>query len=491
MEYSVAPLVEDGDRAVSPSRFHREAASLAEALERELRGEALPVITPMGKSVEQLVAVAACLSTPGFIVPFDPRDPAEYARSLAAAWPRAVVVARDRRGLAPFCGLPGYATMTYRFGDFSDGAMADGGNRASRRGFDPRDPGANPHALAYAIMTSGSTGTPKAVPITRSSLASFARWVESLPPRRERERIAAMSPPTFDLSVWDWTRMLVHGSTLVLVPDALAAMPVDLTSFLRERRITSLCWVPSVLAKLRAAGAPERGSLPELDDVGFIGEAMPPSLLEYLESRLPDARFTHYYGPAEATVMASFWPCDRSFRDIPALPLGEPRPGVSFAVIAADGSFLTGEGRGELAISGECLTPGYVTRRDQSPAVDPFFLREGARWYRTGDVVDRIGGELYFVGRGDGQFKRRGMRLELGEVEAAIASCPGVAAAMARWDPSTATLAAHWAGDAKADPRGWLASRFPKRLMPDEWTRHDDLPIGPHGKFDRTGWFQA
>ena len=86
---------------------------------------------------------------------------------------------------------------------------------------------------------------------------------------------------------------------------------------------------------------------------------------------------------------------------------------------------------GELWIGGGSLADGYLGDPGKTAAS---FVEDGGRWYRTGDMGRYWpGAVLEFLGRKDSQqqVKIRGHRVELGEVEAAVAGCPGVKGAVA------------------------------------------------------------
>ena len=114
----------------------------------------------------------------------------------------------------------------------------------------------------------------------------------------------------------------------------------------------------------------------------------------------------------------------------------------------------------------------------------------GKRWFRTEDLGRYWpDGALEFLGRTDRQVKIGGNRIELGEVEAAIESHPGVARAVALvvggtsvgWRPSSSL-----GPDLDiADLRRHIAGRLPKSMIPGRLTVLDRLPLSANGKVDR------
>jgi acyl carrier protein len=153
---------------------------------------------------------------------------------------------------------------------------------------------------------------------------------------------------------------------------------------------------------------------------------------------------------------------------------------------------------GELLLAGAGLARGYLGRPD---ATAERFVPDGltagvrgGRLYRTGDLARRLpDGEIEYLGRIDRQVKVRGVRLELGEIEAALAACPGVAEAAAfvrEVGPGDRRLGACVvaAPGATVDPaelKRILGARLPEALVPSSIALVPSLPVLGSGKLDR------
>ena len=100
----------------------------------------------------------------------------------------------------------------------------------------------------------------------------------------------------------------------------------------------------------------------------------------------------------------------------------------------------------------------------------------GGRRYRTGDLARwRADGNLEFLGRIDDEVKVRGNRVSLGEVQAAMESCPGVRSAVVIAEPSETHgthLIGYFVGESvSVDQLGdQLAQRLPAYMIPTSFS---------------------
>ncbi|MFC9255606.1 amino acid adenylation domain-containing protein, partial [Amycolatopsis thailandensis] len=210
------------------------------------------------------------------------------------------------------------------------------------------------------------------------------------------------------------------------------------------------------------------------------GEATPPALWRRVAESGVRAR--NMYGPTEATVDGA-----GSWLDAGEPTIGTAVPGTSVRVLDAALRPAPAGSPGELYLAGPHLARGYLGRPGATAerfVADPFGA-PGDRMYRTGDLVRWVPGRgLEYLGRRDGQVKVRGHRVELGEVEAALAAVPGVrAAAAAVRGPR---LVGYVVGEVVPDEvRAELAGRVPEHLVPAAVVLLDALPLTPNGKIDR------
>jgi len=205
------------------------------------------------------------------------------------------------------------------------------------------------------------------------------------------------------------------------------------------------------------------------------------------------ARVLHEYGPTEATVWCTLEVVEEVAEDAPTVSIGRPIPNARGYVLDAAGEPLPVGVPGELCIGGAGVVRGYLGRPGLTAerfVPDPFAAEPGARMYRTGDKARwRAEGKLEFMGRLDDQVKIRGFRIEPGEVEAAMASYPGVreARVMMREDqPGDKRLVAYVVGSVEVDGlRAHLRQGLPEYMVPRAIVTLDRLPLNANGKVDR------
>jgi surfactin family lipopeptide synthetase A len=335
--------------------------------------------------------------------------------------------------------------------------------------------------LAYVVYTSGSTGRPKGVLLHHHGLANLVATQIERFGLDERSRVLQLASFSFDASVSETFTTLVAGATLVLADrDALA--PKRLAETLRRHRITALTIVPSSLAAVPPA------HLPDLATIVVAGEACSVATVSPWTA---DRRVLNAYGPSETTVCATV---SEALDGMRRPDLGRPLRGLSVYVLDDDGRPVAPGEVGEVHVGGVAVARGYLGRPRLTAdrfRPDPFDSHPGARMYATGDLARRTTDDaLEFVGRLDDQVKIRGVRIELGEVEEALAEVPGVAAAVAavREDtPGEPRLVGYVTPGAidVVEVRRSVAARLPHQLVPRAIVAVDVLPRTPTGKIDR------
>ncbi|SCF49033.1 non-ribosomal peptide synthase domain TIGR01720/amino acid adenylation domain-containing protein [Micromonospora matsumotoense] len=459
---------------------YRELDARSERLARVLAavgvGPETVVALALPRSVELVVAILAAGRAGAAYLPLDLDHPdARLATMLADARPVAVLAVGDT---APrVAGLPhGAAPIVL------DGPLDDPQVRLSPPG--PQHP-------AYVIYTSGSTGAPKGVEVAHAGIVNRLRWMQHEYALGAGDRVLQKTPAGFDVSVWEFFWPLVTGATLVVARPDGHRDPGYLAELIQRERITTVHFVPSMLAAFLAA--PGAAGCPTLRRVLCSGEALPSVLADRCREVLPGAALHNLYGPTEASVDVTAWPAERG-TGTGTVPIGGPVWNTRVSVLDAALRPVPVGVPGELYLSGVQLARGYRGRPDLTAGrfvADPYGPA-GTRMYRTGDQVRWTApGVLDFLGRGDGQVKIRGLRVELGEIEAALAGQPdvGTAVVLLREDrPGVAHLVAYLTVTGALDTaalRVRLAALLPDYMVPAAFVVLDALPVSVNGKLDR------
>jgi amino acid adenylation domain-containing protein len=342
-------------------------------------------------------------------------------------------------------------------------------------------------SAAYVLYTSGSTGRPKGVTIEHHALATYIDFLGNVFGFGPGDRMLQFSSLIFDLSEGELFTGLSRGATVVLVPAEATVDPRELSALMREQRVSYLGAPPAMIALLDPEPYPAlRGML-----VG--GEAFSGDLVN--RWNLPGRLFLNAYGPTEATIGCTFYPCEhKEWAASP--PIGRAMPNRRVYLLDRWDNPVPPGVPGEIVAAGEGLARGYLGNPELTEAKftpDPFV--PGDRAYRTGDLgAWTPDGQIQFLGRRDTQIKLRGQRIELEEIETALAAVPGVSQAVAvlRHDlPGGDGIAAYILPAPGARPpqaaalREHLAQTLPAYMIPAAYVTLDTLPLSPTGKVDR------
>jgi amino acid adenylation domain-containing protein len=450
----------------------------------------------MHKSLELGVAIYGALKAGGVFVPLDPFMPAaRLAFILEDCDVRHVVTSG---GMTKALSELSAESRPHLYGLGSDagwGAMTWDEVRGHPENLP--DVSIIDQDLSYIMYTSGSTGNPKGMMHTHHGSNSYARWGALHVGLEPADRVASHAPLHFDLSVFDFFSTAQSGATVVLVPEPVTKFPATWTQYIESERISVVFTVPFTLIEMLERGVMEQRDLSSLRWILFGGEPFPPKHLRALMRRLPSARFTNVYGPAEAPSCTCY--------DVPLLEdeHDEPIPIGTMSVNSA-GLILDEDDRecaigqvGELCVRSSTLTKGYWKRPDLNEHA--FFRRESFGpfadvFYRTGDLVVRHeDGLLRFLGRKDRMVKTRGNRVELDEVEAALCSHPAVSEAAAYAVPDgrgsqviLSTVTTHGGRpEGAADIVRHARTRLPGYAVPRDLVVVSELPRTTSGKIDR------
>jgi amino acid adenylation domain-containing protein len=414
-------------------------------------------------------------------VPLDPSYPAERLAYMLED--SAVPILLTHSHLA--ARLPTTAAEVMRL----DG---DGAESPSAESVPPQS--VDPDGLAYMIYTSGSTGRPKGALNTHRAIVNRLLWMQDEYGLAPTDSVLQKTPFSFDVSVWEFFWPLITGATLVVArPDGHRDASY-LAKLIEREGITTLHFVPSMLQLfLETADVGRCGSLRR---VICSGEALPADLARRFFERLPHVELHNLYGPTEAAVDVTAHPCVSGDEDA-TIPIGRPVANTAIHLLDGRGEPVPLGVAGELFIGGVQVGRGYWRRPGLTAerfVPDAFSDVPGARMYRTGDLARRrADGEVEYLGRTDFQVKLRGFRIELSEVEAALAALPGVreAVAVVREDVAgDARLVAYLVPSADEAPsaealRDALSMRLPEHLVPTEFVVLERIPLTPSGKADR------
>jgi D-alanine--poly(phosphoribitol) ligase subunit 1 len=351
--------------------------------------------------------------------------------------------------------------------------------------------GADP---AYIMFTSGSTGTPKGAVMSHANVLNFIAWGQERFQITPQDILSNANPIYFDNSVFDFYASIFSGASVVPISAQQVRDPRQLVGAINSAGCTIWFSVPSLLVYLLTTRALTATDFPAVRKIIFGGEGFPkPKLKKLFDLFGQRADLENVYGPTECTCICSAHTIVASdFEDMKALAT------LGFLATNFDYEILPkGPDRdaGELFLRGPNVGLGYYNDADRTAQAfvqNPTHRRYADIGYRTGDLVRReANGQLHFTGRADFQIKHMGYRIELEEIEAALAVVPEVKECAVIYRKLGDGLGEIVGFAALATPKApekliqEVAEIVPPYMVPRRVTVLDELPKNANGKIDR------
>ncbi|MEU1209622.1 amino acid adenylation domain-containing protein [Nocardia sp. NPDC005825] len=465
-----AAIVAGGRTASYREMDERSNRWARKLIERGIGPEDIVAIA-MPRSADSVLAVWAVAKSGAAFLPIDPGHPAERVAHMLTDSRAAVgLTAAVARARSP----DDIDWLTTDYLDQGDARPITDGDRVRPPRVDD---------IAYVLYTSGSTGLPKGVAVTHRGLHTCA--VE----HREALRIGPSSrtlhlaSPSFDVSVLELLLALCAGATMVVAPgDSFGGD--ELAELLDREHVSHACMTPSTLSTIDHT----RWALPDLGHLVVGGEDYGTELVERWSGT---RRLYNEYGPTETTIAATLTALSAG----ELVTIGRPIRGVSAWILDQRLQPVPVGVAGELYVAGGLLARGYHRRAGLT--AERFVAcpwSPGERMYQTGDVVRwSADGAIQHLGRSDFQVKIRGLRIELGEIDAVLTGHPSVGYAATigyRADSGAQQLVSYVVAAPgrtidTALVADHLADRLPPYMVPAAIVVLDRIPLTPTGKLDR------
>ena len=469
----------EGARLINYRDLDERAAQVAQSVKACGVQPGEPVAVYLPRSGDAYAAILGLLKAGCPYVPLDTAQPRHRLQLLLTnAACRLVLTTCDLRGELP----DGIEALLLGAGAAVSPAPLSSPIRATASG-----------DVAYVVWTSGSTGVPKGVMGTHRATMNRFHWMHRAYPFGPGEVCCQKTALGFVDAVWEMFGGLLRGVPTVIVPDDAVLDPDAMIALLAEHRISRIVVVPTLLRVL-LDHAPDLGArLPSLRWWTVSGEALHPDLAWRFRRALPGARLLNLYGSAEVAGDATVHEISAEDRDV--IPIGKPISNTRIYILDDGGQPVPTGVHGTIHVAGDCLAVGYWGRPDLTAErflPDPFV--GGAIVFATGDRGRyRADGAIEYLGRSDAQTKIRGVRVELGEVEANLLANPGVLQAVVLTTSEAAEqrqlVAFVTSKDGRVlraeELRGFLRTRLPPAMVPGPILWRPVLPTLPSGKIDR------
>lgn len=340
----------------------------------------------------------------------------------------------------------------------------------------------------YIIYTSGSTGNPKGALVTHGGEVNLLNWYTKSSDYQPGDRNIIVSAFGFDLTQKNLFAPLLCGGALV-VPHMDQYDADIVAEEIENHSVTHINCAPSAFYALTEHCDEKRAhQLQSLKWVFLGGESIRIQALDsWLQNPFTKARIVNSYGPTECTDVVAAHEIQQTPSEQSVIPIGAPINNTQLYIVNEAVQLVPHGLIGEIAVAGSGVGSGYLNQNELTEKVfieNPF---GDGKLYLTGDLGRFLpSGEIEYIGRKDFQVKLRGLRIELGEVEAAVKTLSSVSDALVIVHEEQ--LVTYVVSQNGIEPKGWqstLREKLPDYMVPAQIIALESWPLTPNGKVDR------
>ena len=468
-------------RELTYAELNRRANQLAHRLQKLGVGPEVLVAICMERSLDLPIALLAVLKAGGAYIPLDPAYPRKGLSFILEETGAPVVLTQE--GLADNQAFAGVQVIRLD---------RDVGVFTTESTENPRSDVTGEN-LCYVIYSCGSTGQLKGAMLNHRGVRNRLLWGIKDYHLGQGDVVLHKTPLTFDVSVWEIFAPLLSGACLLIANAGGHQDPVYQLELMAREKVTHVDYAPNMLEVLL-----QLEGLDHCDGLKIVtaaGETLKRELQDRFYSRTK-AKLYNLYGTTEASLAVTYWLCQAHSKER-VIPIGRPMNNARIYILDKQLQPVPIGVAGELHVGGMAPGRGYLKRPDLTAdkfIPDAFSETGGERLYKTGDLARyRSDGAIEFLGRLDHQGKIRGMRLELGEVEASLCQHPAVTQAVVLAQKITTgnkSLVAYVVSKQEPLPTGdelrnYLRQRLPEYLVPAAFVVLTELPLLSNGKLNR------
>ncbi|ARU60334.1 non-ribosomal peptide synthetase [Tumebacillus avium] len=472
------------EQEITYLELEERANKLAHALIKQGVGPDRVVGVCVQRSLELVIALYAVLKAGGAFLPLDPEAPLQRLKGIIEDSQAVVCLTQEALREKVW-----HEEVPFLFLD-TDWAQID------QESAEKPNVQVTPDNMISVYYTSGSTGKPKGVVSQHLGWVNRMCWMQNHFQLQQGESVLQKTTLTFDDSAVEFFWPLMVGGRIALIEPGAQVDPRAMIDDAIRYEVVHIQFVPSMLnLVLDELTEEDKKGLCSLRSTLSSGEALSPTTVRRFFEKMPGS-LNNTWGATEVSIDSTIHVCTADdLLEEGAVCVGKPIDNNRCYVLDEHLQPVPVGVSGDLYLAGIGVAKGYLNDPERTLKAfmdDPFV--PGERMYKTGDLgYCRPDGSLKFIGRADNQVKIRGMRVELGEIEAALLKHDNVKEALVivhdtdglkRLVGYVVALDAAQ-GLSMEELRNMTRDLLPDYMVPSFLMQLDAMPLNANGKADR------